>query len=435
MSHPTAAGSRKRPPDAPVNDAQHVAQRARVDTESGGEGAAASASPSLSPALSPAQRCAADTLAAAFSFLSFRELAPVLRVCRGWLAAADKERPRGLEFYFVHLFPALCASSSALRRHFSSVDATASYSNLDFSLSLEQLRLMSRLPFLTEFQCKFDSAELQALLAQGHASALSQLQAAFPPRLETLALTMSWTYGPAPFQLQLDLLPSLSRLTSLDLRHLDSQDNAFASISLDPLLQLSQLDSLTFRVRMGGLSIAQLGIIKQIDSLTELHTPEMDWSVEQLAALCRPPHRLQQLEEFDLGRTVIDAAQMAELVHLPALTELSPRLRPSAYPSCRVSRGCGNCGSIWSSTLTHLSARRNRRLWTLDCAPARYSRASPCGEAAAPRPSARGCYSLCPTFLSCESVVALCLRCVSCNTRRSWRICTSSLAPQYDRPI
>jgi hypothetical protein len=65
-------------------------------------GAAAADPPSTvrSP-LSAAQRCAADALVLVFGFMDLKELAGTARACKAWLAAAAKEKPRGLRLWHI----------------------------------------------------------------------------------------------------------------------------------------------------------------------------------------------------------------------------------------------------------------------------------------------------------------------------------------------
>jgi len=77
--------------------------------------------------------------------------------------------------------------------------------------------------------------------------------------------------------------------------------------------------------------VSQLRIIQQISTLQSFSLGVARWSAAQLSAFCRPPHRLQQLEDVGLRWTDVDEAAMTELVCLPALTTLQPdSLAPSA---------------------------------------------------------------------------------------------------------
>ena len=83
----------KRAAEASAAGAEPTAQRQRLEEEK--TPAAVHGAPPQRPPLSPAQRCATDTLAAAFSFLPFRQLPAAVRVCRVWLAAAVKVQSKG----------------------------------------------------------------------------------------------------------------------------------------------------------------------------------------------------------------------------------------------------------------------------------------------------------------------------------------------------
>jgi hypothetical protein len=330
MSRPAPS---KRAADAPADDANRVTRRARgeptpSDQSSAAADAAAPASSSSSAALSPAQRCAADTLAAAFSFLAFEELASVMHVCRGWLGAAAKEKPRERCFYRGNLMAALFSSRSPLRRHISEMDmCDAPQRNLD------TLRQLSALPSLTKLGISLKAADLHQLLEErGSQQAVADLGAAFPPRLRSLSLWFYNEHSAAVGQLLVDALPALAGLTELTLAAGSCDETAFASLSLEALLRLPLLADLTLCVDDTDVTVAHLVNIVQLDSLRQLEVT-VEWSAESLAALCRPPQRLQRLQRLNLSAAKVGEAAMAELVHLPSLTELkASQLLPAAYP-------------------------------------------------------------------------------------------------------
>jgi hypothetical protein len=71
------------------------------------------------------------------------------------------------------------------------------------------------------------------------------------------------------------------------------------------------------------LTVPQLLTTKQIATLRSFDPRVGGWTADLLSSFCRPPHRLQQLQEVEMGETTLDAAVMVELVHLPSLTSLS----------------------------------------------------------------------------------------------------------------
>ena len=305
-------------------DAQSAAQRARcAEPQRLVQVAADTAAAAAAAQLSPAQRCAGDALALAFEFLELKELAGVTQTCKTWLTAAAKEKPRELTLNFEHgdRLGDLCASRSALRRHIGGISLPGG------PTSLQQLGCLQSLPSLSSLRVQLCAAELAALVQQqpaaGRDPPLAQLRAAFPPRLRDLTLLITDAHSAEARQLLLDALPAMAGLERLSLiPAADKVSVRPALLSLDPLLQLPHLAYLTLFT--GGLTVPQLRTVNQIASLRSFDHHRGSWNEDQLAAFCRPPHRLQQLEELNLRKTFVYEEAMAELLCLPALTALEP---------------------------------------------------------------------------------------------------------------
>ena len=195
--------------------------------------------------------------------------------------------------------------------------------------NVETLRQLSALPSLTKLSVSLKAADLQRLMEErGSEQALADLGAAFPPRLRSLDLWLSNSHSAAAAQLLVDALPALAGLAELTL--LGRGGNVFASLSLEPLLRLPRLAKLSLN-RNDQVAAAHLAVVKQIAALRELEVAVS--TAEQLAALCRPPQRLQRLQRLSLSAVEVGEAEMAELIHLPSLTELkADQLLPAAYP-------------------------------------------------------------------------------------------------------
>jgi hypothetical protein len=263
-----------------------------------------------------------------------------VRSCRDWhtSAARGPSRDFHLSLDFARL-ASLCSSrSSPLRRHVASVSVLPRGG----LMLLDALRLLRLLPALTGIEATLYADELHWLqLEQGHARALVDLKAAFPPQLRTLKLTLPAVNSPADRQLLLDALPVMTELEVLALREnndITSATEALHSLSLEPLLQLPHLTHL--RIGIERLSADQLALVKQISSLRVLQADDIRWNAFQLLELSRSPHRLQQLEEIrtpDDGASpwnaMLSSAEMASLLHLSGLTALrAHRLCASAFP-------------------------------------------------------------------------------------------------------
>jgi hypothetical protein len=292
-------------------------------------GEAATADPpaaTLSP-LSAAQRCAADTLTIVFGFAELKEMARAARTCKAWLAAAAKEKPRRLTRKIgpgrADRLAAVCASSSPFKKHISRVVCSEYFS----SLGLSELSALSRLPELTALEVEPDAEDLKRLMDEESEGALAEVKAAFPPNLRDLRLWANEEHPAQVWQLLLDALPAMKGLERLTLARDDDEPDPSPALSLEPLLQLSRLTHLTWHI--GRLTVSQLQIIKQIATLQFLHPGLAGWSAAQLSALCRPPHRLQQLQDLKLYGA--DQFEMADLVSLPALTSLENVFTAGAF--------------------------------------------------------------------------------------------------------
>ena len=326
LDRATSLSGTKRAASATNAVAQTPAQRMRLSAT-----AAAAANPlaAVRPRLSPAQSCAADTLTLVFGFVELKEMTRAARTCKAWLATAAKEKPRGLSWTFwrAERLAAVCTSSSPLKRHIARVVCRRS----SCLLSPTQLAQLRQLPELTALSARLSAMDLKRLMEDEEGGrALAELMAAFPPRLRRLTLVLPKARTAALWQLLLDALPAMKGLEQLSLTPaVDIEPSHSAEMSLEPLLQLPRLTHL--ERDLGRLTVSQLRIIQQISTLQSFSLGVARWSAAQLSALCRPPHRLQQLQEVDLRWTDINEAAMAELICLPALTTLQPdSLAPSA---------------------------------------------------------------------------------------------------------
>ena len=298
---------------SPTNaTAETAAQRMRLS-----EAAAANPPAAVRSPPSAAQRCADDTLALVFGLIKFEELVSAARTCKAWLAASAKGQPRGLTQRFARdeRLSDFCTSSSPLKKHVSRVYCTSAV-----QLGLEQLAQLGRLPLLTSMDVQLNAADVTRLMDEQGGEALAALKAAFPAKLQELALSMSTAQSLAAHQLLLDALPAMKELQNLTLiPHINVVADQSAALSLEPLLQLPHLTHLRWRV--ANPTVQELSTIKQIATLQSLECG-YGWTAAQLSVLCRPPHRLQQLQEINLWETDADEAVLTEVACLPALTSL-----------------------------------------------------------------------------------------------------------------
>ena len=311
---PSVSGSKRAA--SPTNAATEMpAQRMRLS-----EAAAANPLAAVRPRLSPAQRCAADALTLVFGFIEMKELVHAALTCREWYSAAAKDQPRGLslELEQADQLADLCTSSSPFKTHISRIV----FGRRSSSLSFVQLAQLCYLPELAALEVRLNAAGLtRMILEDGWRSALAELQAAFPPTLRELTLVLSTSdHSPASCQLLMEALPVMQQLEGLSLMTSLSAGET-ADLTLDPLLHLPHLTHLTLDIC--DLTEEHLWFIKQISTLRYFDSAG-GWTADQLSALCRPAHRLQQLQELILRDTVVDETVMAELVCLPSLTSLEP---------------------------------------------------------------------------------------------------------------
>ena len=281
-------------------DSQTSAQRARLT------------SPAQLGALSPAQRCVPDLVAAAFSFLDLSEALPAAVSCRAWYAAAGREKPRQMQLFnsSPDRLASLLSSRSPLRRHVSELIPPD-----EFALTPARLQQLQALPALAVLDGTLDTS-LQQWTAADWRSAL-------PSWLFELALYLPNSHSLAARQHLIDALPVMQNLYHLNLLPSDpssADPQLSAPLLLEPLLQLPQLTELTWNI--GDLTLPQLAVVKQIESLRYLSSNYGHFSAEQLSFLSEPPHRLAQLEVLNLFQTDVSAAHMAALTRLPGIIRI-----------------------------------------------------------------------------------------------------------------
>jgi hypothetical protein len=308
---------------------------------------------------SPAQRCFSDGLALAFSFLSMGDLILAAGTCKAWrMVAANKNAARvrirnilatrsrgGPEAAFARL---QSLASSPFRHHVRALTHTAARirtSSLCFmghlAWGLSHLKLLQRLPQLRRI-----SEMLVDLTAPWHASD-ADMVFAFPPLLRSIDFHLFELRPQGNFQM--DSRASMQRQVLLALRpchsltELSITMHDSSELVLDGLLELSTLQILTVDIDIkhsgdddhieARFSEAQIGVVKQLPNLRRLtlRDSRRDLQLGDLFMngwprwLCSLPHRLQRLEELDLGRLSLKP-QHVELLHvgLPALTALEP---------------------------------------------------------------------------------------------------------------
>jgi hypothetical protein len=290
-------------------DSQTAAQRARLTA------------PVQLGALSPAQRCVPDLVAAAFSFLDLPEVLPAAVSCRAWYTAAGREKPREMQLFnsSPEWLVSLLSSRSPLRRHVSDLILPD-----EFVLNPSQLQQLQAFPALTVLDGRSLDVSLQEWTSADWRSLL-------PLRLRDLALGIPKSHTLATRQQIIDALPVMQDLSRLNLgplyRH-TADPQLSAQLSLEPLLQLPQLKELIWSI--GDLTLPQLAVIKQIETLRCVSTRNSRWTVEQLTFLSQPPHRLDQLEEVQLFETNASSAHMAALIRLPGITRVHAHMRLDA---------------------------------------------------------------------------------------------------------
>jgi hypothetical protein len=270
-----------------------------------------------------AQRCYQDALHEIYAFLSLRELLPAAHSCRAWYAAAGKEKGRGLTCRRSRYDCLQQLCSSPLRRHVVGLD----YGFLLSPRHLQQLAF--HLPHLQSLRASVDESALRPLVNSA-AACLTFVQSGFPLHLRCLVLQMALSVETC--QLVLNSLPTAAALTKLKLNLVMKWSRRLVLV---PLLRLPLLAELSINIESAALTPCHLAVIKQIRALRWLDLHRGGWrrDARLLASLCRQPHALQQLQGIHLRATVVNAAMLAELAHLPSLCKLEPLcLLPCAYP-------------------------------------------------------------------------------------------------------
>ena len=304
--------------------------------------------------LSPAQRCFADGLTLAFSFLSLFELIRAARACRSWRQAAIKADVPG-ESLFALVKDGWAAGrldgssrlrslvSSPFRRHVHELNHDEDFETpgaghpLSPKWTLADLALVQHLPqlqYLTGFRVELTSA-------------LPDQALSFPPLIESADFCFS--FDPAlldEIDADRDTAP-VQRLVLEALRpcrllmELRIYLHPLTALCLDGLPELSALQTLTIDVELASedetsectLTEAHMGAIKQLPRLRDLYLREGDklrpieedfFGTRWLRWLCPLPHRLQQLHQLDLSQHYLHLEHMLLLQRLPALTSLTP---------------------------------------------------------------------------------------------------------------
>jgi hypothetical protein len=283
------------------------------------------------PRLSVAQQCYDDVLHSLFAFLSLNEVLEVARTCHRWRNAAVKERSRDQWVSVLSSAQLRNLSDSPYKRHCNKMVIESK-----FPLAPSHLRLIrDRLPHVNDMQITVAAAPLIRILRQPGAWVSFVAQGCWSSQLGTLDLQfIDAAHTTVSTQLLLDTLPVASNLTNLALL-LHHECNC--DLHLAFLLRLPKLSSLTLDLvaTKGWIEImpsGQLGIFKQIDTLRYLSIRQIAHEEELLQELCGAPHRLLQLEEFDLHGCDIVRQTMEPLSNLPGLTAFNPNsIEPEAF--------------------------------------------------------------------------------------------------------
>jgi hypothetical protein len=140
----------------------------------------------------------------------------------------------------------------------------------------------------------------------------------FSPKLTGLDLLMDERFTRNMQQWTVYLAEFNPNLTRLNIALPPPHD---PSIDITGLLQLKHLKQLYLNQIV--LVDSHFAVLREMASLELLSASGICWSPEQLAALCRPPHKLQQLHTIATRFPRLTAAHCAELMHLPALSSLA----------------------------------------------------------------------------------------------------------------
>lgn len=123
----------------------------------------------------------------------------------------------------------------------------------------------------------------------------------------------------AVLQVVIDCISQLPTLTALRLKLAELPQG---SVTLQPLLQLTRLQTLQLS-GMYSLNAVDCSVFTQLGSLSHLNLSQVRVPLEALQTLCTPPHQQSGLSWLELGSSTVTAAHMEALLLLPALSSLS----------------------------------------------------------------------------------------------------------------
>ena len=192
------------------------------------------------------------------------------------------------------------------------------------------LRQLERLPHITVIDPMLIQLQDLFSIASSHASRIC-----FPPQLQSVHLCVAFCLSDdddedeadQAFQAVLDSLSACNSLTEVKLTAITES----IPWDLTPLLEFKQLRRLAIKGwPETHYGVLQMAVVKRIATLQSLELLPYDGYEDEdifvppswLAALCQPPHQLQQLEDLNLSRVWL--FQTDQLQHLPALTTLEP---------------------------------------------------------------------------------------------------------------
>ena len=291
-----------------MEQAPQTASTAADSSRSSGDSGSCSSSPAAAPpSLSLAQRCYTDALTSVFAYLQLPELATITAVCRCWSAAAGKGKARGVTLQLRQdEQPSLysCRLSSPLLRHVTGLCISR--------FSFDQVSPLFALPNLVHLDVALEEEQVDGSAGQWRLlpSQLQSLTVRLPAKMKKKV-------GPRAWKALFAALADWPTLTELDC--------GCSTWLLSSAVTFRNLPPLTSLKLSMALTLDHLAAIKQLPSLRTLSVHGGHWNASELSVLCRPPHRLQQLEEIDLSATAVDDQRMAELVTLKGLTNLQPR--------------------------------------------------------------------------------------------------------------
>lgn len=265
--------------------------------------------------------------------LSWRDFNAARRLCREWLAAAQKPHRRSEEI--DHISPAqlhdICQMQAqhAASRCVTALDMRDGYG---LTCRLEHVKLLRQLPYLTAANLRLNGFELEPFEPSG-AMALAQL---FPPTLRILHVELENSSYDAVDTVLVHALSHLPRLSHLQLANIDG------AADLSSLAQLRELRYLQLHVDQSTVTWGSpvddrlcFRSLATLASLTHLHL-ENGWTVEMLTALAQ--WQLPQLQRIDPLEQPT-SAHMVALAQLPALTQLSARITHMAHDSLPLLHG------------------------------------------------------------------------------------------------